>query len=157
MLSTLEKILVLRSVELFRGTPTAVLAVIAAILGEEALPAGRQVFAQGDPGSSMYVIVSGRVRVHSGGRTLNLLGERQVFGEMAMLDPEPRSASVTTVEDSLLLRVDHGAFLELMADRSEVAGGIIRVLTGHLRERVDDLAALNTEIQALQREREGGV
>lgn len=157
MLTALERVLVLRSVGLFAETPAPILAEIAAILAEEALPAGRQVFAQGDPGSSMYVIVSGRVRVHSGGRTLNLLGPRQVFGEMAMLDPEPRSASVTALEDTLLLRVDHAAFLELMADRSEVAGGIIRVLTGYLRERADDLAALSAQIRALQREVEGGV
>ena len=41
----------------------------------------------------MYIIVSGRVRVHDGERTINELGEREVFGEMALLDPAPRAAS----------------------------------------------------------------
>jgi len=66
-----------------------------------------------------------------------------VFGEMAMLDPEPRSASVTALEESLLLRIDNQPFYELMADRGEVALAIIQLLASYLRERLDDIRALD--------------
>ncbi|GAB4441537.1 MAG: hypothetical protein OHK0015_38990 [Chloroflexi bacterium OHK40] len=153
MLTTLEKVLILKSVSIFSDTADVVLAEVAAILSEEEVPAGTPIFARGDLGTSMYVIVSGRVRVHDGERTLNELGSRDVFGEMALLDPEPRIASVTAIEDTLLFRVDHEPFVQVMADRVEVALGIIRVLTRHLRARVRDVAALDERVRWLERAR----
>jgi CRP-like cAMP-binding protein len=99
----------------------------------------------------MYVIVDGKVRVHDGERLLNYLGERDVFGEMALLDPEPRSASVTAVESARLFRLDQTLFYELIAENPEVAKGIIRVLTGHLRNRVRNVAELNARVRELER------
>jgi len=61
---------------------------------------------------------------------------------MALLDPEPRVASVMAVEDTRLLRLDQESFYELMEDRIEVVRGIIHVLTRHLRARVQDLKEL---------------
>jgi len=150
MLSTLEKVMTLKTVSIFAATADMVLVEIAAILSELEVRAGEQIFAQGDMGTSMYIIVSGRVRVHDGERTLNELGPRDVFGEMAMLDPEPRIASVSALEPSLLFRIDHGPFYEVMADRVEVARGIIRVLTGHLRARVRDVATLHQRVRELE-------
>jgi CRP-like cAMP-binding protein len=82
----------------------------------------------------MYIIVSGRVRIHDGERTLNYLGERQEFGEIALLDREPRSASVTTVEDTLLLRLDQEPFYDLMDEHSDFSRGVIRALIDKLRK-----------------------
>jgi CRP-like cAMP-binding protein len=63
-----------------------------------------------------------------------MLGEKEMFGEMALLDTEPRSASVTAEEKTYLLRLEQEAFYELMADRPEIAKGIIRELTQRVRE-----------------------
>jgi CRP/FNR family cyclic AMP-dependent transcriptional regulator len=71
-----------------------------------------------------------------------------VFGEMALLDAEPRIASVTAVEPARLLRLDQGPFYELIVDRPEVAIGLIRVLTGRLRATVRDLTELNAMMAA---------
>ena len=84
--------------------------------------------------------------MHDQDRFFNYLGERDVFGEMAVLDPEPRSASVTTVEDTRLLRVDEQALREVMDDQPEVARGIIRVLSRHLRNRMRDVAELRARL-----------
>ncbi len=150
MYSQLEKVMILKTVSIFAATEDSVLSEIASILKQLEVRAGEQIFAEGDHGTSMYIIVSGRVRVHNGERTLNELGARAVFGEMAMLDPEPRIASVTALELSRLFRIDHASFYEVMADRVEVARGIIRVLIGHLRARVRDIAALHERVQALE-------
>ena len=109
------------------------------MLHEVELTAEEIVFVEGDPGSSMFIIAYGRVRVFDQQRILNTLGAREVFGEMALLDPEPRIASVSTMEETLLLRIDHQPFFELLADRREVAYGIIRVLSHYVRERVADI------------------
>jgi CRP-like cAMP-binding protein len=140
--STIEKVIVLKTVDIFSATAEEVLAEVADLLIELEAPTGTPIFAKDDPGDSMYIILSGRVRVHDGDNTLNELGERMVFGEMAMLDTEPRLASVTAVEDTVLLRLDQEPFYELMDDRIEIALGVIRVLTGHLRDRMRDLAAV---------------
>jgi CRP/FNR family transcriptional regulator, cyclic AMP receptor protein len=142
VLSTIEKVILLKTAPLFAGTPDEVLAAVAAVSGEVELTTGRLIFAKGDAGDCMYIIVSGRLRAHDGLHTLNYLEQGDIFGEMAILDPQPRMASVTAVEDSLLLVLDQEALNELMEDRPEVARGIIRVLSRRLRERVRDLNEL---------------
>ena len=143
MFLTIEKVIILKSVPIFAETPDEILAEVATILDEIEYPAGETIFAKGDVGSCMYIIVNGEVRVHDGERTLTHLGERELFGELAVLDQEPRSASVTAVEPTRLFRLDQEAFYELMADRTEVARGIIRVLCRQVRSRsaTDNIAS----------------
>jgi CRP-like cAMP-binding protein len=150
MLSNVEKVLILKSVAMFSHTPDNVLADVADLLEELDVSENETIFEKGDSGDSMYVILDGKVRVHDGERLLNYLGERDVFGEMALLDPEPRLASVTAVEATRLFRLDQAPFFELMSERPEVATGIIRVLTSHLRNRVRDIGQLNARIQELE-------
>lgn len=140
MLATTDKIPILRAVGLFAETPDDTLAELADLLRPLEARAGQTIFQKGEAGDCLYIIVSGRVRVHDGERTLNYLGPCEVFGEMALLDAEPRLASVTATEDTSLFRLDQAPFYELMASRSEVARGVIRVLCGHLRARVQDMA-----------------
>jgi signal-transduction protein with cAMP-binding, CBS, and nucleotidyltransferase domain len=150
MLSIVEKALILKTVSIFSKTPDNVLADVADLLEEVDVSENESIFKKGDPGDSLYVIVDGKVRVHDGDRILNYLGERDVFGEMALLDPEPRSATVTAVEPTRLFRLDQMPFYELMEERPEIAAGIIRVLTGRLRNRVDDVAQPDARLKALE-------
>jgi CRP-like cAMP-binding protein len=64
------------------------------------------IFEEGDLGDSLYIVVTGKVKVHNGEVTLNYLEAGQIFGEMALLDAETRSASITAVEPNLLLKLD---------------------------------------------------
>lgn len=146
-LTLLERLLVLKSVPLFAGLGDEELLELAAILQEEQRRAGELVFAQGDQGTSMYIVVRGRLRAHDGERTLNELGERAVFGEMAMLDPEPRIASVSALEETLLLRIDHRPFFTLLSDNGELAMGLIQILAGYLRGRLDDIRELDERLR----------
>lgn len=150
MLSTIEKVLILKSVDMFSRTPDDVLVDVADLLEQVDAAEGEKVFSQGDYGDGMYIIIDGKVRVDDGERLLNYLGERQVFGEMALLDPEPRLASVTAVEPTRMFRLEQAPFYELISERPEIATGIIHVLTQHLRNRVRDIAQLDTHIRALE-------
>ena len=133
MLSTIEKVLILKSVHIFAETPEEALAEVVSTLKEVTVKAGEAVVKKGEVGRSMYIIISGRVRVHDGERTLAELGERDIFGELTVLDAEPRSATVTALQDTRLFRLDQDVLYELMADHVEVARGIIQVLTRRLR------------------------
>lgn len=145
MLSLIEKVIILKSVSIFAETPPSVLAEVARLLEEVELAGGQCLFTKGEPGRSLYLIVQGRVRVHDGDHTVNTLGPRTIVGEMAVLDLEPRLASVTALEDTLLLRLDQEALYELMSDRVEVARGIIRVLSSRLRNTVQELTQARQE------------
>jgi hypothetical protein len=137
VLSTIEKVVVLKGVSLFSETPDEVLADVAALLEEVDVDAGEVVFEKGDVGSALYVVVEGKVRVTSQDRVLVELGPRDIFGEMAALDTEPRSATVTALEPTSLFRLEQEALYELMADRIEVVRGVIRILCSRLRRVTD--------------------
>jgi CRP-like cAMP-binding protein len=73
------------------------------------------------------------------------VGGHEIVGEMAVLESVPRMASATATEPTRLLRLEQDALYELMADRIEVARGIIGVLSGRLRERARDVAELREQ------------
>ncbi len=101
-------------------------------------PAGAVVFEEGDPGSRMYVITSGAVRIEKrvGSRklTLAVLGPGEAFGEMALLEDAPRSASAVVEQPSRILEIDEGAFEDLVRNNGEVALRLLRRLSARLRE-----------------------
>jgi CRP-like cAMP-binding protein len=134
MISTVEKVLFMKSIDLFRALPSEELAQIAEIAEEQPMTSGEQIFAEGEPGDALYLIVEGRVKVHKGEKELVRLGVRDVFGEMAVLDSEPRSASVTAVEDAVLLKIGRDDFRDILIERPEIAMGVMKVLTRRLRE-----------------------
>jgi CRP-like cAMP-binding protein len=137
VISTVEKVLFLKGVDLFSAIPGEDLSQIAQIADEVELDGGETVFKEGDLGDSLYLIVSGKVRVHKGAVEIAVLGERQVFGEMALLDSEPRSASITSVSDVTLLRIHQEDFADILAEKSEIAQGIIKVLSRRLRGQLN--------------------
>ena len=134
MLSIIERVLILKTVSIFGDTPDYLLAEVADLLQEEDLPADQTFITKGDPATCMYVIVKGEVRAHDAERTFNVVGPREIVGELAILDPGLRTASVTTTGPTHLLKLDQAPLFELMNDRPEVALGIIKVLAGRLRQ-----------------------
>jgi len=133
MITAVEKVLFLKSVDLFRGLRGEELATVAEIAEEQPFAAGEAVFAEGEPGDALYLVIEGAVRVHKADRQLALLGERAVFGEMAVLDAEPRNASATVVKDSVLLKIGRDDFRDILQERPEIGIGVIQVLSGRLR------------------------
>ncbi|HBY06826.1 MAG TPA: hypothetical protein DEH22_03220 [Chloroflexi bacterium] len=144
MLSNIEKVLALKQVGIFTETSNETLAQIAQLLDEVSYSDGKAIFEKGDLGDSMYIIIAGEVRVHDGERTLNHLKTGDVFGESAVLDAEPRMASITAVAETQLLRLSQEDLYEVMEAQSEISRGIIRVLSKHLRDRVKDLNDLSS-------------
>ena len=134
MIPTLERVLFLKSANLFAGLSGEELAPVAAIAVEEQREAGEDILREGELGDALYLVVEGHVRIHRGGQTLAQLGERESFGEMAVLDPAPRSATVTAETPVTLLKLSELEFRELLEEKHQLALGIIQVLTRRLRD-----------------------
>jgi len=134
-LAEIEKIFILKSTRIFADTPESVLADIAGILVPQQFSKGQVIFHKGDYGNRMYIIYLGEVRIHDETTEFAVLKDRDFFGELALLDPEPRSATATALTDALLLHIDEDDFYELMAERPEVARGILKIVVQRLRNQ----------------------
>ena len=95
--------------------------------------AGGIIFREGDEASELFVIKSGQVRVQIGNRTIRELGAESIFGEMALIDSEPRSATVTAITDVELVPVSEKQFLFLVSQTPYFALKVMRVLAERLR------------------------
>src|SRR3954469_8623258 len=140
-LTTVERVVALHRVGLFAGVPGRTLAALADRASEIEVPADAVVIEEGAVEEHLYVVVQGRLRVHRGGREIAVPGPETTVGELAALVPEPRSASVTALEPTTLLRIDRPLLLELLADRPALANGIIAALVSMVRERGRDEAS----------------
>jgi hypothetical protein len=130
---TIERVICLKAVPMFAEVSEETLADVAELLGEVEYGKGQVVFEKGAQGDSLYIVISGRVRVYDGTRTIVELGPKEIFGELALLDPEPRLASVAAVTETRLFRLDRDSFAELMAGNIEVVRGVLHVLCERLR------------------------
>ena len=133
---TVEKVVALKSAEIFANTSDFSLLSLASITDEVHVAAGETFIRKGDMENCMYLIVHGNVRVHDEGREIARLGEGEIIGEMSLLDPAPRSASITAIEDSDLFRIEKDAFDVVMADNPEITQGVVRVLCRRLRTKI---------------------
>ncbi|MBT3345932.1 MAG: cyclic nucleotide-binding domain-containing protein [Gemmatimonadetes bacterium] len=109
------------------------LAYLAAIVAEESHPEGGVVYSERDPASAMYLVVSGRVRLHRDDLEITVAGAGEAFGTWALFDDEPRMSAATALKESHLLRLDKDAFIDLLADNVEITEGVLKALVGRVR------------------------
>jgi len=133
-LTTVEKVLILKSVDLFAQVPDEELAEIAPFLEAIYLDPDEVIITEGEVGDELYIVVSGEVKVVKGGTELTRLGERTVFGELAALDPEPRSASVIATMSTQVLALSNEHLLSLFEANVEISSGVIATLIRRLRD-----------------------
>jgi CRP-like cAMP-binding protein len=95
--------------------------------------AGNTIFREGDEANELFVIKSGKVRIQIGNRTLTELEPDSIFGEMALIDNEPRSATAIAVTDVELVPVGEKQFLFLVSQTPYFALKVMRVLVQRLR------------------------
>lgn len=141
----------LQDVALFRDLPAEARRELCEMAVRHSLPRRVMLFLQGDAGTNLYIVESGKLKVvaeNSAGRhvILNVLGPGDSFGELALLDGEPRSATVTTITETNLLSIAQEPFLSFLATRPELAIAVARNLAGQVRRlsnSVRDLALLD--------------
>ena len=101
-------------------------------------PAGTTVFAQGDPGDVMYVLLDGEIDLQRGGRTLETASAGAIVGEMALIDKNaPRSATIIAKTDCRLAPIDEKRFEWMVAQTPSFALHVMRVLVDRLRRTTE--------------------
>ena len=138
---------VLRSVPLFRQVAEEHLRALAHLIRERTYPRGNVILSQGDPGEALFLIRSGQVKVtvlSEDGREviLSVLGSGSFFGEMALVDDEPRSAHVIAMSDTVLLQLRREDFRSCVRSSPELAIALLRELSHRLRRADDTIASL---------------
>ena len=95
--------------------------------------AGDVIFREGDPAEELFIVKSGKVEIRLGNRLLDTLGDLSIFGEMALIDHGPRSATAVAVADSTLVPVTEKQFLSMVGRTPYFALNVMRVLVKRLR------------------------
>jgi SulP family sulfate permease len=147
-----EKPLELREIDVFLGRKESTLAALESCMEKRAYKAGEKIFAQGDAGDEMFLIRRGAVRivlplVGKQGHHLATFGRSDFFGEMAFLDPAPRSADALAFTDTDLFVLSRKRFDTLAEEHKKLAIGLVlsvaRVLSIRLRYANAELRALH--------------
>jgi CRP/FNR family cyclic AMP-dependent transcriptional regulator len=99
----------------------------------------QRIFTQDDEGGAMYVVRSGKVAIMSGGAVLESIGPNGIFGEMALIDGSPRSATAITREPTEVAVIDERAFLYLVERNPGFALDLLRRLAKRLRRMNESL------------------
>lgn len=141
----------LRRVPLFASLSEAQIDMLAAGSVRRNFPKGRTIVAEGEPSSSLYILLSGRAKVQrsdSDGKEviLAVLRSGEFFGEMSLIDDAPRSASVITIESCDFMSVSKEGFKAMIAQNNEMTMAVMRGLVRRLREadkKIETLALLD--------------
>jgi len=129
----------LRNIPLFKGLPDEDIKLVNEMAIEKQFPKNAMVISEGEIGDSLFAIMSGRVKVFIGdedGREiiLKMLGPGDVFGEMSLIDRQPRSASVSTLEPCVFKVLSHSSFEVCLERAPRIAVGVMNALAKRLRD-----------------------
>ena len=138
---------VLSRAPLFSALDDDAAAALRASMTEVTLPRGETLFREGDSGDCLYVITDGKIklgRAAADGREniLAILGPGEMFGELSLFDPKPRTATAVAVVDSTLMSLGHEALDQLLTGRPAVAESMLAALAQRLRRTNESLADL---------------
>ncbi|SDD35140.1 ATP-binding protein [Williamwhitmania taraxaci] len=133
-LTLTDKVSILRLVSIFSEVPAEVLADIAMVSTQHSLPAESIIINKGDMDFALYVVIHGKVKVHAGDHIFTTFSNNDYFGEYALIDSSPRSATVTTLEPTEVLRLDQTHFNQIIASNKKITQGILNGLIMRLRD-----------------------
>jgi CRP/FNR family cyclic AMP-dependent transcriptional regulator len=145
------KLTMLRRYPLFRGLPLEHIERLSTYASTRAYARGATIFTKGDPGTSLFAVCSGTIRIavpSPDGRdaVFNLIGEGEIFGEIALLDGKPRTADATAMTDCELMLIDRRDFVGVLESQPETALKLIEVLCARVRktsQQVEDVLFLD--------------
>lgn len=148
-----DKTALLRSHPFFRGLDSRIVEGLVLHAPTRRVKRATWLFRKGDPGTNLYVVCAGAVRVsapseHGKDATFNLIVPGEIFGEIAFLDGSPRTADAVMVESGELMVIERRDFLPLLRDYPELALRLLEVLCGRLRrtsQQLEDVMFLGLE------------
>jgi CRP/FNR family cyclic AMP-dependent transcriptional regulator len=138
---------VLARAGMFQGVDPRAVSALTAELHPVNFPSGHTVFVEGESGDRLYIVISGKVKIgrrSPDGREnlLTIMGPSDMFGELSIFDPGPRTSGATTITEVRAVSMDREMVRAWIADRPEIAEKLLRVLARRLRRTNHDLADL---------------
>ena len=134
MLLAIERVIILKSISTFSGISENDLLSLAMQINEESYEKDDLIIQQGELGTAMYIVVNGRVDVIINNEIVTSLGKNSIFGELAALDPEPRSATIKATTETLTFKIDSTIIYNLISEYPNIARGIIKMLCNRIRQ-----------------------
>ena len=108
-----------------------------------------QIVVEGSFGDALFLILSGQVAVHRGAQTFATLGSGEFFGEMSLVEPAPRSATVTSMSATFLFRLPHDALRAMITEDASVASILLVQVVKTLSERLRRANAMLSSVDML--------
>ena len=138
---------VLTRAGIFQGVEPAAVSALRSDLTSEEYSKGDVIIREGEQGDSLYIVTSGKVKLSRkapDGREnlLSILGPSDMFGELSIFDPGPRTSSAVCVTDVSVQAMDRSALKRWIAERPEISDQLLRVLARRLRRTNNNLADL---------------
>ena len=112
------------SIDLFRNEPDI-----------RTYAAGQLIFSEGEPGDFMFAVIEGKVKIEKQGKLLRTIAPGEVFGEMALIDGQPRSAHASALTDCQVAAVTEKRFMLVVKTNPFFAIEMLRILTDRLRRQ----------------------
>lgn len=146
-----DKLAILRDHPLFGQLGVDALNRLASYAHTKSVGAGTTIFERGDPGTSLFAVLRGTVRISNRSAdgkdaVLNMIPAGGIFGEIALLDGQPRTADAFAVSDCELMQIDRRDFVPLVSENPEIALKLIEILCGRIRHtsaQVEDITFLD--------------
>ncbi len=129
-----ERVERLRAVPLFSASNDKQLAFIASRVEDVDVPSGRVLTREGESGGEFFIVVSGEAEVRRGGAVVDTIGPGDFFGEIALLDNGPRTATVTATSPMRLLVLSPRQFQDVLHQESDIAVTLLHAVTRRLRK-----------------------
>jgi CRP/FNR family transcriptional regulator, cyclic AMP receptor protein len=156
MLTSIDRLLFIKQVPIFKELRDDFIVRLASVMDELSFPANDTIFKQGEQGRSLYIIVSGQVKVHIGNQQLAVFSKGASFGEMEVFDAQPRSTSATTLEPCECLELTQEQLYDAIEETPEIAVNIISVLSRRIRKLNENRTHSLTSIQQQELDSELG-
>jgi CRP-like cAMP-binding protein len=146
MLSTIEKVLLLQEVEILKSVSTEHLGYVAAITEEIEFQEGDIIYSEGESASSMYVVISGEIRLHRGEQEVMIAKPKTAIGVWALFEEEEeRMVTATCLNDTKLLCLEKEDFHDLLADHSAMIRSVLSAMAKKLRGLVGRVSSPNSK------------
>ena len=133
MYTTIEKVIFLQDIDVFKDVRVEDLAHIAAITEEETFQPETNLYEVNDSADSLYLVLDGKVRLHRNSQEISVSGPHEAFGTWALFDNQPRVATATALEETLVLKISREDFYDLLSDHVRIAEAMLRSLARSLR------------------------
>ena len=132
-LTTIEKVIFLKSVDIFEHATIEQLGRIAGLTEEVHFKPGEIIFEEGQPGDAFYLLLSGRVFIERNGTSLREMKEKEAFGTLEVLDFHPRAVTAKAVDQVRALKLNGQEFHDLLSLDIEMVEAVFRMLCGLIR------------------------